>query len=504
MSLRIPVPYAGISDVDRAFDAVVVGGGVLGCFAARNLTRCDLRVALLERREDVCTGISRANTAVIYTGYDTKPGTLKTELCVRANDHFETLCGELGVAFSRCGSLMVGYGPEADGVIREKFAQGAENGVRGLRLLTGAEVRDLEPDLAPGVSSGLYAPGTGTANPWELGIAAYENAVRNGCRPFLNTGVTGIAPAEGGYRLETDRGPFFARAVVNCAGLFADAVQEFVCAPSVRIFPEKADYIVLDESTESRIRHIIFHEPEDGGKGLTIVPTTEGNLLLGPSELPGGDRETFSTTEAGLDFIRRLCGTVVPGLDLGRTIRSFGALRPNPYHVRREDGGWVRSDKSISNFMLTEPRPNFFSLIGIKTPGLTCADELGRYVADKLADRFSAAPNAAFDPVRAPILRLHGLSPAERTALVKKDPAYGRIVCRCRDVSEGEILEAIRRGAGTVDGVKRRTGAGMGRCQGGFCMERVMALLSRELGIPAEALTKDGPGSRILGGGPDG
>lgn len=490
--------------MDGAFDAVVIGGGVLGCFAARNLARYDLRVALLERREDVCTGMSRANTAVVYTGCDTKPGTLKTTLCVRANDHFETLCEDLGVAFSRCGSLMVAYGPEADKVIREKLKQGAANGVAGLRLLTGEEARGLEPDLAPGVTSGLYAPGTGTVNPWELGIAAYENAVHNGCRPFLNTKVTSIVPAEGGYRLETDRGRFFARAVVNCAGLFADTVQEFVCGPSVRIFPQKADYIVLDEDAETRIRHIIFHEPEDGGKGLTIVPTTEGNLLLGPSELPGGDRETFSTTEAGLDFIRRLCAVVVPGLDLGRTIRSFGALRPNPYHVRMEEGRWVRSDKSIGSFTVTEPLPNFFSLIGIKTPGLTCADALGGYLADILADRLSATPNAAFDPVRVPILRLHGLSPAERTALVKKEPAYGRIVCRCRDVSEGEILAAIRRGAGTVDGVKRRTGAGMGRCQGGFCLERVMALLSHELGIPAEALTKDGPGSRILGGLPDG
>ena len=471
-------------------DVVVIGGGLLGCFAARNLCRRKLQLALLEAREDVCTGISRANTAIVYPGYDHKPGTLKAELCVRANARFDALCRELDVPFSRCGSLMVSFGPRADAVLRKKYESGLLLGVPGMRLLSGEEARRMEPALAEGVTSTLYAPTTGTVNPWELGIAACENAAANGAELCLNTRVLNIRRVSEGYRVETDHGDFSCRAVLNCAGLAADRVQALLFPTPVRIAPDAADYLILDKTAANKPTHIVQYEPEDGGKGLSAVPTVEGSLLLGPSER---ENETdFAVSAEGLSFVRERAGCVLPGLDLDDTIRSFAAVRPNP---QRSDGS------SIGSFVIEHPGPGFWSLIGIKTPGLACADELGRYLADKLADELGAEENPTFDPCRPGIRRARNLPLSQRAALIRENAAYGEIVCPCEGVTKAEVLEAIRRGAVSVDGVKRRVGAGMGRCQGSRCARAVMELLAEELGIPVNAVRKDGPGSEILEGG---
>ena len=470
-------------------DVIVIGGGLLGCFAARNLCRRKLHIALLEAREDVCTGISRANTAIVYPGYDHKPGTLKAELCVRANARFDALCRELGVPFSRCGSLMVSFGEKADAVLKKKYENGLAMGVPGLRLLTGEEAAAMEPGLAAGVSSALYAPTAGTVNPWELGIAACENAAANGAELCRSTRVLAICRTAEGYRVETDRGSFSCRAVVNCAGINADRVQELLFPTSVHIALDAADYLILDKAA-NRPGHIIQYEPEDGGKGFNAVPTVEGSLLLGPSERENAT--DFAVSAEGLSFVRERAGRVLPGLDLGSAIRSFAAVRPNP---RREDGS------SIGSFVIEHPGPAFWSLIGIKTPGLTCADELGRYLTDKLTAELGAEENPAFDPCRPGIRRARDLPLSKRAALVRENADYGEILCACEEVTKAEVLEAIRRGAVSVDGVKRRVGAGMGRCQGSRCTRAVMELLAEELGTPVTAVIKDGPGSEILEGG---
>ncbi len=440
------------------FDVVVIGGGLLGCFTARNLCRRKLHIALLEAREDVCTGISRANTAIVYPGYDHKPGTLKAEMTVRANAGFDALCRELDVPFSRCGSLMVSYGEKADTVLKKKYENGLSMGVPGLRLLSGEEARKMEPVLSEGVTSALYAPTAGTVNPWELGIAACENAAANGAEFCLNTRVLNLRRTAEGYRVETDRGDYSCRAVVNCAGLTADRVQQLLFPTPVHIVPDAADYLILDKAAENKPTRIIQYEPEDSGKGFNAVPTVEGSLLLGPSER---ENETdFAVSAAGLSFVREQAGRVLPGLDLNDTIRSFAAVRPNP---RREDGS------SIGSFVIEHPSPAFWSLIGIKTPGLTCADELGSYVADRLASELGAEKNPVFDPCRSGIRRARDLPLSERAALVRENAAYGEIVCHCEGVTKAEILEAIRRGAVSVDGVKRRVGTGMGHCQGSRC-----------------------------------
>ena len=469
------------------FDAAVIGGGLLGCFTARELSRRKLDIALIEAREDVCTGVSRANSAIVYSGCDHRPGTRKAEMTVRANASFDRLCGELDVPFSRCGSLMLSFGPQADAALREKLRQGLENGVPGLRLLSAGEAYRMEPTIAPGLSSALYAPSAGTVNPWQLGIAACENAVRNGVRLRLNTRVLALRREGGGYLLETDRGAVQVRAVVNCAGLAADRVQELLFPPSVRIVPSAGDYLVLDRSSAGMPAHILQFEPEDRAKGLTAVPTAEGSLLLGPTE-----RENtldYAASESGLAWVRAQAERLLPRLSLDGTIRSFAAVRPNP---QRPDGSGVRS------FCIEHPAERFWSLIGIKTPGMTCARELGAFLAERLAGELAAEENTGFDPVRRAVRRAHGLPFEERKALAEQDPAYGEIVCFCEDVTKAEVLEAVRRGAVTVDGVKRRVGTGMGRCQGARCEQEIAALIAGALGVPESAVRKDGPGSEIV------
>lgn len=486
----------------KDFDAIVIGAGLLGCFTARALSRYRIRVAVLEAREDVCTGISKANTAIVYDGHDTKPGTLKTEMCVRANRGFNALCRDLGVRFSRCGALTVCFGERGASVLRKKFEQGQENGVEGLELLTPQQVLALEPDINPEVYLGLWSPNTGTVNPWELCTAAYENALHNGVDFFFDHAVDGISPCRDGYCIRCGDKEFYSKGIINCAGLFSDEVREMLCAPTVRIYPQTADYLVTDTGTDFAPRHIIFHEPEHKGKGLTLVPTLDGNLLIGPSEQPSDNKLDFSSTPQGLSFLRELCPQLFPKLEPGAVIRNFSSLRPNPFYVQADGDTYSRDGRSISSFTILQEasHPAFISLLGIKTPGLSCAWELGCHVAQRLAESIHCREeNPNFDPHRPSPIRLEELSETQRAALIEKDPAYGRILCRCRGISEGEVLDAIRRGATTLDGVKRRVGSSMGRCQGSYCSDKIMELLARERGISVYELCKDGKG-RVLGG----
>ena len=485
-------------------DVLIIGAGLLGCFAARALSRYELSITVLEAREDVCTGISRANTGIVYTGADTKPGTLKTELTVRANARFDALCRELDVRFRRCGSLMAAFGPNAERVLRKKYENGQKNGVPGLELLSGAECRECEPILSAGVTLGLYAPGTGTVDPWELGLAAYENARDNGAEFRFDAPLRALRREGKGFIAETENESYSAKTVINCAGLAADAVRELTESPSVRLFPDGGDYLVLDRGTDRLLHHVLFHEGEEKGKGLTLVPTVDGNVLVGPTELPWDGVSHYPARETGLQELRRLCREIVPALPLTETIRSFGALRPNPYYVQETPDGYVREERSISSFTLLSEN-GLFSLLGIKTPGLTCASELGEYVSSLVLEHLGgAAEKTDFDPRRRAIPRPRELPEAERAALIAAESAYGKLVCRCTGVTEGEVLEAIRRGAVTLDGVKRRTGSSMGRCQGSFCAPRILEILARELHCSPGEIRLGAAGTEYLWGGRDG
>ena len=432
----------------KYFDAVVIGGGILGCMTARNLRRWNISVLLLEKEDDICKGITRANSAIVYAGYDNKPGSRKAELTVRGNTHMETLCAELEVPFSRCGSLLVTYDEASVSRLKRKLQNGGDNGVPGLRLLSGKEAETMEPMLRKGVVAALYAPSTGTVNPWQLGIAACENALQNGAEVKTNTEVTGIQKTEDGFTVEASGETYRCKTVFNCGGLSADKVQELAFAPSVRLELDSAEYLVMDRLAE-KPRRVIFLQADICGKDITAIPCAEGNLLLSgvrkPMDVP------FATTERGLAELHRAAKELLPELDQSQVIRSFGAVRPNPY---KEDG------ESLHDFCIENPVPGFYSLIGIKTPGLTASNELGLLLAEKAAAFLGAEKNVGFVP--------------SRKAISEKD---NEIICQCEKITRAEITEAIRRGATTVDGVKRRVGSGMGRCQGSRCTYEIEKLL---------------------------
>lgn len=475
-------------------DVIVIGAGLLGCFAARSLRRYDVSVTVLEKREDVCTGISRANTAVVYAGQDNKPGSLKAGMCRRACEGFAELCGELGVRFHRCGSLMVCFGENGLRKLRRGLERGAESGVGGLRIIGADEARALEPGLSEKTYMALYSENTGTVIPWELCIAAAENAAANGARFRFREEVTGIEKRDGGYAVFTEKEEYRCSCVVNCAGLGAEKVNSLAGADAVRIVPTRADYIVLGKSENGKVRRVVFFEPEEKTKGITLVPTTEGNVMAGPSELPYGGGPGEATAPEGLEYVRAQAAELMPGLDTRSALRTFASLRPNPY--------WRDSaDRSIRDFPITTPEdlPGYISLAGIKTPGMTCADEIGRHVAGICASLLRAAPDPSFDGVRAPAPRVRDMSPDELGALIASDPRWGRTVCPCGRVSEAEIVRALGSAipCRTVDGVKRRTGAGLGECQGSRCSQRVAEIIARELGVPLSSVMKDGDGSWI-------
>jgi len=432
----------------KYYDAIVIGGGILGCMTARSLRRWDITTLLLEKEEDICSGITRANSAIIYPGYDNKPGSLKAELTVRGNLNMEQLCRELDVPFSRCGSLLVTYDEEAVPRLERKMENGRRNGVPGLRLLTGPEAEAMEPMLRKGVAAAVFAPTTGTLDPWRLGIAACENAVHNGAELLRSTEVTAISPWEEGYEVHTPRERFRCKVIVNCAGLSADKVQELIFPSPVRLELDGAEYMVFDRLAKKPER-VIFLQSESCGKGITAIPCVEGNLLISgvrkPMEIP------FGTTVQGLRELHAATKELLPDVEPDKVIRSFGAVRPNP----EKDTG-----ESIHDYCIEEPSPGFYSLIGIKTPGLTGSGELGLLMAQKAAAYLEATPNREFDP--------------RRTSVRERD---GEIVCQCEQITRAQIAEAIRRGARSVEGVKRRVGTGMGRCQGSRCTYAIEKLL---------------------------
>lgn len=446
----------------KRYDAVVIGGGILGCMTARNLRRWNISTLLLEQEADVCKGITRANSGICYAGYDNKPGSLKAELTVRGNANMETLCKELDVPFLRCGSLLVTYDEAAVSRLEKKLQNGIQNGVPGLRLLSGPEAEAMEPMLKKGVAAALYAPTTGTMNPWLLGIAAYENALQNGAEVRLNTEVTGIRETDGGYLVETNGDPVSCKMVFNCAGLRADYVQEMIVPPSVRLKLDSAEYLVFDPSAQ-KPKRVIFLQGSSCGKGITAIPCVEGNLLISGVRKPL--EEPFATTAEGLQELQLATKDLLPEMEMAKVIRSFGAVRPNPH---REEG------ENVNDFCIENPFPGFYSLIGIKTPGLTASNELTWHLAEQGAAYLGAEENIAFDPCRKAIEK-------------REEPDYYEVICQCGRITRGEILEAIRRGATTVDAVKRRAGTGMGRCQGSRCDFSIANIL-KEAGVNPEPL----------------
>ena len=482
--------------MSRKTDVLIIGAGILGCFAAWALSRYKISTAVIEKEADVCTGISKANTGIIYQGYDQHPGSLKADLCRKASVSFPALCKELDVNYKKRGLLMLSFGPNADRVLEKKIRNAEVSNIPDVHLIGVEELYRLEPSLKKGVSHALFAENTFVVNPWELGIAAYENAKANGVSFYLNEEVLSIRKESGVFHIATNEQEFQAKRILCCGGLNSDALWELVNKPKIRLVPQAADYLVFDTDCGGLIRHVISVEPEEKGDGITIVPTCDGNLLLGPTRRELNGSFDGSTALAGLSELKEKGKWLLPDLPFDQMIRSFAGVRPNPFYL---DQNGTITDKSLNDFVILE-EDGFFDLIGVKTPGITCANELGQYITTRILASFASAPELKtdFDPVRKAIPKISDLLERAPEALMQLPPEYREIFCRCRNVSKGEILEAIRRGASTLDGIKRRTDAGMGRCQGGYCMEKILHLLSKELHTDIYKITKDGPGTEII------
>lgn len=470
------------------YDVILIGGGVVGCAVARELARYDLSVALLEKTADVCNGQSKANTAIVHGGYDAAPGSNKAKFNVRGNAMFERITKELSVPFSRNGSLVVSFEEGGLPVLMELKRRGEANGVMGLAILGREALFAREPNLNPEACAALDVPTGGIVCPYELTVAYAENAAQNGVAFFRETPVTAVARnAAGGWRVETGRGEFTARAIVNCAGVHSAEFNNMVSEEKHSITARRGEYYIVDKNYRNAFRSTIFQLPTAMGKGVLIAPTVDGTILIGPTADDIPDKDDTRTTAAGLARV------------LERAKRSWPAL-PARAFITTYAG--VRAHAETDDFILGEPAdaPLFFNALGVESPGLSAAPALGEFLAQAVAERLGARPNPAFNPIRPGIPKFRDMTDAQREAAIARDPDYAKIVCRCELVTEAEIRAAIRRpvGARTVDGVKRRTRAGMGRCQAGFCLPRTLELLAEELAAPELSITKCGGESRYL------
>lgn len=469
------------------YDVVIIGAGVSGSACARELSRYNLSICVVEKEEDVCCGTSKANSAIVHSGIDCKPGTLMSEMNVRGNELMEPLSKELDFEFRRNGSLIVCFSEEDRPKLEALYEQGIANKIPDIRILDAHEVHEMEPNLSEEVVAAIYCPTGGIVCPFGLNIALAENAATNGVEFRFNTEVTDICRKDDGYQLSTNRGYILTRCVVNAAGVYADVFHNMVSSKKIHITPRRGEYCLCDKNAGNLVDKTIFQLPTKLGKGILVTPTVHGNLLLGPTAENIEDREDTATTQSGLAFVLEKAGMSVKNVPSRQIITSFSGLR-------------ACADRG--DFILEESAPNFFEAAGIESPGLTSAPAIGVYMAEMAAKALGLTKKESFNPVRHGVVHLNSLSVEERAEKIRENPLYGSIVCRCETISEGEIVDAIRRplGAKTLDGVKRRTRAGMGRCQAGFCSPRVMDILARELNLPLTAIRKNEKGSEIVFG----
>ena len=470
-------------------DVVIIGAGVVGCSIARELSRYDLQIQVLERASDVCEGTSKANSGIVHAGFDAHPGTLKAKMNVAGNEKMEALSRELDFPFQRNGSLVLCFAEKDRDKLEKLLEQGIANGVKELRIIEKEELRQMEPDISREAVAALYAPTGGLVCPFGLTIAMAENAAVNGVEFKLETQVFSVKRKENHYLVTTSRGEVECLAVVNAAGVYADTFHNMVSGRRLHIIPRKGEYCLLDKKVGNYVHSTIFQLPTVYGKGVLVTPTVHGNLLIGPTAADIEDKEAVSTTGEGIADVQKRAALSVEKLPTKQIITSFAGLRAH------EEGG---------DFVLGEPEdaPGFFDAAGIESPGLTCAPALGEYLAGLVAERLKAEKKENFVAARKGIPNMALASEEERKKLIAENSAFADVVCRCELVTEGEILAAIHRpvGATTLDGVKRRTRAGMGRCQAGFCSPRTVELLARELNRDMAEITKNEKGSEFLTG----
>lgn len=467
------------------FDVVIIGAGVIGGMIARTLSAYDLKLCIAEKENDVAMGATKANSAIVHAGFDAKPGSLKAKLNVRGSELMPKIAEELGVKYDNNGSLVIGFSEADREIIKALYERGCTNGVKGLKIVEKDELKKLEPNLSENVLCALYAPTGAITCPYELTIAAIGNAMDNGAQLELNFEVKEICEKDGYYEVRSDKKVLQTKYIINAAGLYSDKIAAMVGDTSFTVHPRRGEYILLDKECGNLVSHTIFRTPSKMGKGILVTPTVDGNLLTGPTSVDIKDKEDTSTTAVGFDNIIRQAKENVPNIPYNKTITSFCGLR---------------AVGSTGDFIMNAPKPGFINAAGIESPGLSSAPAIAEYAAELLKEQGAVLlPKESYHPIREAQHAFREAGIEEKNEMIKKDKSFGKIVCRCEAITEGEILRAIRTnpGARDLDGVKRRTRAQMGRCQGGFCGPQIVELLSKELGIPYEAVTKSGEGSYI-------
>ena len=470
------------------YDVLIAGAGVTGAMAARELSRYQLSVCLLEKENDVACGASKANSGIVHGGFDPEPGTLKAKLNAEGIGLLYEAAKELHVPCKQNGSMVCAFGAEEEPAIDELYQRGLQNGIGGMEILSGDEARKLEPNLSEAITKVLHIPSAGIICPYDLTIAAVGNAMDNGVELKRNFEIAKIECSDGFAVTSTEGETVEGRFFLNCAGNHADEVAELIGDRFYDIIPRAGEYMLLDKAEGSRVSHTIFQVPSKEGKGILVSPTVDGNLLCGPTAAKVEGPEHNETTSGGLAIVQKLAAKSVPSVNFRQVITSFSG---------------VRSSEKNGDFIIEESKKQkgFIHVAAIDSPGLTSCVAVAKYALNLLKESgLELKEKANWDGSREDTHAFRKMNDEEKDAFIKVNPAYGKIVCRCETVSEGEIRDAIRRNpqAWDIDGVKRRTRSGMGRCQGGFCSPYVMKLIAEELGIPMEQVTKTGKGSEPL------
>ncbi|MGG7144537.1 NAD(P)/FAD-dependent oxidoreductase [Clostridium nigeriense] len=471
------------------YDVAIIGAGVIGASIFRELSKFNLKVVILEKENDVSMGTTKANSAIIHAGYDPEYGTLMAKYNVIGNEMFEDLCKKLSVPFKRNGSLVIAFNDADMEVIKHLYENGIKNNVKGLKIISKEEVLELEHNISDNIVGALYAPTGGIVGPFEYTIALVENSVENGGEVKLNSEVISITKEDVFTIKLKDSKEIKAKYVINSAGVYADKIHNMICDESFEIIPIRGEYYVLDKDEGKNFSHTIFQCPSKVGKGVLVTPTVHGNLIVGPNAQGIDNKDSVKNTTEALEFIRETATRTTNNINFRSSIRNFAGLR---------------AEADIGDFIIEENNKvkGFIDVSGMKSPGLSAAPAIAEEVAEILKNSgLNLVKKESFNPYRKQI-RFMELSIEEKRELIKKDKNYGRIICRCEEITEGEIIDAIKRSFGTIslDGVKRRCRPGMGRCQGGFCGPRVQEIIARELNVPLESIVLEKYGSYILSG----
>lgn len=471
------------------YDVVIIGAGVSGCASARELSRYKVNACVIDKDEDVCCGTSKANSGIVHAGFDAVEGSLMAKLNLEGNEMMEELSKKLDFPFKRNGSLVICLNEEDMPRLQELYNRGIKNGIKGLQILYKEDILKLEPNITDDVYAALYAPTGGIVCPFNLNIALAENAATNGIKFKFNTEAQDIKKIEDGFIIKTNKGDIKTKYIVNAAGVYADKFHNMVSDKKINIIARKGEYCLLDKTAGEHVSKTIFALPGKMGKGVLVSPTVHGNLIVGPTSTDIVNKEGQNTTTEGLSMVVSKSSMNVKNLPMKQVITSFAGLRAHEEH---------------HEFIIEEieDAKGFIDCAGIESPGLTSSPAIGKMVANILREKLNLKENPNFISTRKGILNPNNLSLEERNELIKDKPAYGNIICRCEMITEGEIIDSIHRplGAKSLDGVKRRTRAGMGRCQAGFCSPRTMDILKRELGTTIFDVTKSGGNSNIVVG----